>query len=328
MNKKSGPQTYTVTIPEDKGGKRLDRLLADALPMLSRTRIKGLCATAKVVERTSGKAVKGPAHRVKVGDIYDVMVPAAAPAMPEPEDIPLEVLYEDEYLLVLNKPSGLVVHPAAGNQTGTLVNALLHHCAGSLSGIGGVGRPGIVHRLDKDTSGLMVVAKTDAAHQGLSKQFEMHSIERAYHALVWGVPSPRQGTITGNIGRSDHDRKKMAIVTGRGKAAVTHYTVLRAIGTRASLVECRLETGRTHQIRVHLTSLGHPLVGDPVYGPTDGRKLKGAPDELRAAMAEHKAQALHAYLLGFIHPVTGDALRFETEKCSYINLLISFLKKG
>lgn len=314
MNGKSEPQTYTVNVPKDKSGKRLDRLLADALPQLSRSRIKGLTATGKVHEQTAGKPVTAPAHRVREGDVYIVTVPGAAPAVPEPEDIPLQILFEDDYLVVLNKPPGMVVHPAAGNRTGTLVNALLHHCRGSLSGIGGVGRPGIVHRLDKDTSGVMVIAKTDAAHQGLSRQFEERTVQRAYYALVWGLPDPREGTVEGNIGRSDRDRKKMAIVQGRGKPAVTHYKVLKAVGTRASLLECRLETGRTHQIRVHLSSLGHAVVGDPVYGRTDTRRLGGGSESVRDALRGYKHQALHAYLLGFSHPITKETHVYKADK--------------
>lgn len=327
MNEKSAPHTYTVDVPEDKSGKRLDLLLSDALPHLSRSRLKGLTATGKVVLQRTGKAVTAPAHRVKAGDVYVVTIPGAAPAKPQPEDIALDIVYEDDDLVVLNKPPGLVVHPAAGNQTGTLVNALLFHCRGSLSGIGGVGRPGIVHRLDKDTSGLMVVAKNDAAHQGLAKQFEDHSIERAYQALVWGVPTPREGTVEGNIGRSGQDRKKMAIVEGRGKHAVTHYKVLRTVGSVASVVECRLETGRTHQIRVHLSSIGHAVVGDPVYGRADSRRLRDAPDDVRAALAAYKHQALHAYLIGFIHPISGERCRFEGKVINEINEIEDILKK-
>ena len=321
----SSPTTYTVTVPDDKTGQRLDRLLAEALPMLSRSRIKGLIATGKVFLSGQEDAETRVARRVSAGEVFEVRVPGAAPAEPEPEDIPLDVVYEDQDLIVINKPQGLVVHPAAGNASGTLVNALLHHCAGSLSGIGGVWRPGIVHRLDKDTSGLMVAAKNDQAHAGLSKQFETHSLERAYYALVWGLPSPSEGTVTGNIGRSPHDRKKMAVVPRGGKHAVTHYKVVRAVGTAASLVECRLETGRTHQIRVHMASIGHPVVGDPVYGGPDRRRLRDAPDDLKKRLSAYKYQALHAYLIGFTHPNTGENVRFEGALPINIKELIDIL---
>jgi 23S rRNA pseudouridine1911/1915/1917 synthase len=239
---------------------------------------------------------------------FEIRVPEAAPSEAQAQDIPLTIVFEDEHLIVIDKPAGLVVHPAAGNLDGTLVNALLHHCKGQLSGIGGVVRPGIVHRIDKETSGLLVVAKTNKAHEGLAKQFADHSIERAYLAIVAGLPVPASGTVRGHIGRSDKDRKKMAVLheeNKRGKHAVTHYRLLEALAG-ASLVECRLETGRTHQVRVHMSSIGHPLLGDPVYGR--------APSRFRPILNQlHFArQALHAAVLGFIHPVTGASLRFES----------------
>jgi 23S rRNA pseudouridine1911/1915/1917 synthase len=243
---------------------------------------------------------------------YRLRVPPPAPAEPAAEAIPLTVLYEDEHLIVLDKPAGMAVHPAPGSETGTLVAALLHHCAGSLSGVGGVARPGIVHRLDKDTSGVMVAAKTDAAHRGLAAQFAAHDLERAYLALVRGAPEPARGVIETLIGRSPHDRKKMAVLKSGGRRAVTRYAVERVFGPAerplASRVRCRLETGRTHQIRVHLASKGAPCLGDPVYG-------SGPPAAaVRAAIAEAglKRQALHAAVLGFRHPVNGAPLRFET----------------
>jgi 23S rRNA pseudouridine1911/1915/1917 synthase len=236
-------------------------------------------------------------------------VPAAAEATARPQDIPLAVVFEDEHLIVVDKPAGLVVHPAAGHPHGTLVNALLHHCAGRLSGIGGVARPGIVHRIDKDTSGLLVVAKSDAAHEGLARQFADHSIERVYLAVVNGHPTPREGTIRERVGRSDTNRKKMAVLakdSSRGKHAVTHYKVVRTM-TECALLECRLETGRTHQVRVHLASIGHALLGDPVYGRANPR--------LRPVLKalDFRRQALHAAVLGFVHPVTGDRLRFASD---------------
>ncbi|MBC2667271.1 RluA family pseudouridine synthase [Novosphingobium flavum] len=286
------------------GGQRLDRALADASG-LSRERVKALLGEGRIT--LAGKAVSQASLKPAEGTAFAIDLPPAAPLEAEAQDIPLSIAYEDEHLIVVDKPAGLVVHPAAGNLDGTLVNALLHHCAGQLSGIGGVARPGIVHRIDKDTSGLLVVAKSDAAHEGLAKQFADHSIERAYFAITAGVPKAIAGTIRGAIARSTHDRKKMALVEdGRGKHAVTHYRVLEALDG-AALVECRLETGRTHQVRVHLASIGHALLGDPVYGraPTRFRPLLGR-------LSFHR-QALHAAVLGFIHPVSGTALRFASE---------------
>ena len=285
------------------GGQRLDRALADATG-LSRERIKALLGEGRVL--LGGKAVSQASLKPEAGTAFAIAVPEAAPAETAAQDIPLSIVFEDEHLIVIDKPAGLVVHPAAGNLDGTLVNALLHHCAGQLSGIGGVARPGIVHRIDKDTSGLLVVAKCDAAHEGLARQFADHLIERAYLAITAGTPSPLAGTVRGNIGRSDSNRKKMALVgEGRGKHAVTHYKVLEALGD-AALVECRLETGRTHQVRVHLASIGHALLGDPVYGRT--------PSRLRPTLQklDFHRQALHAAVLGFIHPTLGTALRFES----------------
>jgi 23S rRNA pseudouridine1911/1915/1917 synthase len=285
------------------GGQRLDRALADATG-LSRERIKALLGEGRVL--LGGKAVSQASLKPEAGTAFAIAVPEAAPAEAAAQDIPLSIVFEDEHLIVIDKPAGLVVHPAAGNLDGTLVNALLHHCAGQLSGIGGVARPGIVHRIDKDTSGLLVVAKCDAAHEGLARQFADHSIERAYLAITAGTPSPLAGTVRGNIGRSDSNRKKMALVgEGRGKHAVTHYKVLEALGD-AALVECRLETGRTHQVRVHLASIGHALLGDPVYGRT--------PSRLRPTLQklDFHRQALHAAVLGFIHPTLDTALRFQS----------------
>ena len=279
------------------GSGRLDKALADASG-LSRERIKALIEEGRVT--LDGAKAGQPSLKPAAGSRFAIAVPQAAPAEAEAQDIPLAIVFEDEHLVVVDKPAGLVVHPAAGNLDGTLVNALLHHCAGQLSGIGGVARPGIVHRIDKDTSGLLVVAKTDAAHEGLARQFADHSIERAYLALVAGVPAPLAGTVRGSIARSSTNRKKMALVAdGRGKHAVTHYRTVEQLGD-AALVECRLETGRTHQVRVHMASIGHGLLGDPVYGRTPHRLRP-----LLAAQDFHR-QALHAAELGFIHPVSGD----------------------
>jgi len=285
-------------------GQRLDKALADASG-LSRERIKALLGEGRVM--LDGKPATQPSSKPDAGLPFRIAIPEAAPAEASPQDIPLTIVFEDEHLLVIDKPAGLVVHPAAGNPDGTLVNALLHHCKGQISGIGGVARPGIVHRIDKDTSGLLVVAKKDKAHEGLSRQFADHSIERAYLALVAGHPTPPAGTVTGAIARSNMNRKKMAIVDdGRGKHAVTHYRTLRQFDG-ASLVECRLETGRTHQVRVHMSSIGHALLGDQTYGRT--------PKSLKPLLADENfaRQALHAARLGFVHPVSGENLRFESD---------------
>jgi 23S rRNA pseudouridine1911/1915/1917 synthase len=288
------------------GGQRLDKALAEASG-LSRERIKALIGEGAVtvaggrVSQVSGKAAEGAEFSIALPPTTD---PAA-----QPQEIPLQVVFEDEHLIVVDKPAGLVVHPAVGNRDGTLVNALLHHCAGQLSGIGGVARPGIVHRIDKDTSGLLVVAKSDAAHEGLAKQFADHSIERTYLAVVSGHLAPPSGTISERIGRSDANRKKMAVLpkdSSRGKHAITHYKVIERLDNCA-LVECRLETGRTHQVRVHLASTGHALLGDPVYGRANAR-LRPILQKL-----DFRRQALHAAVLGFIHPVTGARLRFESD---------------
>jgi 23S rRNA pseudouridine1911/1915/1917 synthase len=299
-----GIQTIDVRLAPAHAGWRLDRALADAVPILSRERLKALIRSGAV--ETEGKALRDPAVKVRGEEALRIAVPEAAPAHNEPQEIPLEIVFEDEHLLVVDKPAGLVVHPAAGNLDGTLVNALLHHCRGSLSGIGGVARPGIVHRIDKDTSGLLVVAKTDVAHEGLAKQFAAHSIERRYLAIVNGIPKAAQGTVDAPLARSATNRKKIAIVEGkRGKRAVTHWRRLGVLAD-AALVECRLETGRTHQVRVHMASIGHPLLGDPVYGrsgKTHGKLL---------GKLGFQRQALHAAGLGFTHPVTKNRLSFSS----------------
>lgn len=303
----------TEPASDDAAGERFDRWLANAIPSLSRSRLKALIDDGCVF--MGGAVVRDQSARVKPGQVATVEVPASIADRPEPQDIPLVIAYEDEHLIVIDKPAGMVVHPAPGSADRTLVNALLHHCAGSLSGIGGVRRPGIVHRIDKDTSGLIVAAKNDAAHAGLAAQFADHSIERAYYALVWGRPSPKEGTIEGNIGRSPNHRQKMAVVERGGRHAVTHYRVVESFGTGASsLVECRLETGRTHQIRVHLTSCGHALVGDALYGRAPpGRRLVNVAPEAIAALTGFGRQALHAAELGFIHPITGEEIFLTSE---------------
>jgi 23S rRNA pseudouridine1911/1915/1917 synthase len=294
--------------PEDAGG-RIDKTLADLLPEMSRARVQALIAQGRVsrdgapVGDASGKALPGD---------YRLEIPAPLAAEPAAEAIPLTVLYEDEHLIVVDKPPGMAVHPAPGSESGTLVNALLHHCGDSLSGIGGVARPGIVHRIDKNTSGIVVVAKTDAAHHGLSALFAAHDIDRVYIALTRGAPRTLKGTIEGAIGRSSADRKKMALVRSGGRHAITHYAVERTFGPKdrplAARIACTLETGRTHQIRVHLASAGAPCLGDPLYG-------SGPPaNAVRAAIAEAglARQALHAAVLGFRHPITGQTMRFES----------------
>ena len=297
-------QNIAVELRPEHSGWRLDRALADALPTLSRERIKALVKSG-ALETTSG-AIRDPSAKVRGDESFLLAVPEPTPAHNEAQNIPLRVVFEDEHLLVVDKPAGLVVHPAAGNPDGTLVNALLHHCDGSLSGIGGVARPGIVHRIDKDTSGLLVVAKTDVAHEGLAKQFAAHSIDRRYLAIVTGVPKAAEGTVDAPLARSSTNRKKISIVEeGRGKRAVTHWRRLQILRD-AALVECRLETGRTHQVRVHMASLGHPLLGDPTYG----RSGKAHRDLLKE-LNFHR-QALHATELGFTHPVTKNRLSFAS----------------
>ncbi|MFC4294495.1 RluA family pseudouridine synthase [Novosphingobium tardum] len=288
----------------ENGGERLDKALAEASG-LSRERVKALLGVGRIY--VAGKTASQASLKPAAGTPWRIVVPATVEAEARPQDIPLVIAYEDSDLIVVDKPAGLVVHPAAGNLDGTLVNALLHHCAGQLSGIGGVARPGIVHRIDKDTSGLLVVAKTDAAHEGLAAQFADHSIERAYLAVCGGHPAPPSGTIRGHIARSTFDRKKMALVDeGKGKHAVTHYRTLQRLDS-AALIECRLETGRTHQVRVQLASIGHALLGDPVYGRI--------PPRLRPLLSTlgFRRQALHAARLGFLHPTTGERLAFSSD---------------
>ncbi len=325
MNEKPEADVYSVSVSEDKAGQRLDRVLAESIRGVSRTRMQALMRDGWVRELDSGVTIDDPSAKAKGELHYLVMMPPPQAAAPQPQDIPLNVVYEDEHLIVIDKPAGLVVHPGPGNLDGTLVNALLAHCKGSLSGIGGVERPGIVHRLDKDTSGLMVAAKSDAAHAGLSEQFAAHSLERAYKAVVWGVPNPSEGEVEGNIGRSPADRKKMAVVKRGGKPALTRYRVLEVLGSGvASLVECRLATGRTHQIRVHMASLGHAVVGDPIYG----RRPRGVPEAARRAEKTIGRQALHAFLIGFCHPVRHTNISFVSKISCDINGLKNNLDRS
>lgn len=300
----AGGHQIVVKLEQGHAGWRLDRAMAAAVPTLSRERLKALIRSG-ALERC-GTPLRDPATKVRGDEAFLLQVPEPEPAQNAPQDIPLTIVFEDPHLLVVDKPAGLVVHPAAGNWDGTLVNALLHHCQGSLSGIGGVARPGIVHRIDKDTSGLLVVAKTDVAHEGLAKQFAAHSIDRKYLAIVSGVPKTSEGTVDAPLARSSANRKKIAIAPeGRGKRAVTHWKRLQLLRDSA-LVECTLETGRTHQVRVHMGSIGHPLLGDPVYG----RSSKANREVLKELAFQR--QALHAAGLGFTHPVTKHRLSFAS----------------
>jgi 23S rRNA pseudouridine1911/1915/1917 synthase len=302
-------ESVTVEAAQADAGQRLDRLIAASGAGLSRSRVKALIEEGHV--RRGARTIMDPSYRVKPGERFDVAVPAAIDAVPEGQSIPLAVVYEDEHLIVIDKPAGLVVHPAPGNPDRTLVNALIAHCGPSLSGIGGVRRPGIVHRLDKDTSGLLVAAKTDAAHRALTAAFATRDIDRVYRALVWGVPHPREGSIEGAIGRHPVDRKRMTVRKSGGKPALTRYKLVRAFGTAAALVECRLATGRTHQIRVHLASIGHPVIGDPVYGRASRARRERLPEKARQAVTNLGRQALHAARLGFRHPITGKSMAWE-----------------
>jgi 23S rRNA pseudouridine1911/1915/1917 synthase len=314
---KEGASSVSAIIATEMDGWRLDRALAALIPTLSRERLKSLISSGQV--SLAGTLSRDPSAKAKLGNDYQVIIPAPTPAHNEAQDIALNIVFEDDHLLVLDKQAGLVVHPAAGNFDGTLVNALLHHCAGRLSGIGGVARPGIVHRIDKDTSGLMVVAKTDRAHEGLAAQFMDHSIIRRYQAITSGRPIRDAGTVDAPLARSTANRKKIAIVEeGRGKRAVTHWQVVKPLKS-AALIECRLETGRTHQIRVHMSSIGHPLLGDPVYG-----RISQSHRETLARIDFHR-QALHAAVIGFIHPIDRKNLSFESKMPDDMQRLFSEL---
>ena len=300
-------------VEQEGAGTRIDRFLSGEDTGLSRSALQGLMAQGHVL--CNGRPVP-KSQKLKAGDTLLVEIPDAKPIEAVPQNIPLDIVYEDEHLLVVNKPKGMVVHPAPGNPDGTLVNALLWHCQGSLSGIGGLIRPGIVHRIDKDTSGLLVVAKDDATHIGLSQQMAVHSVERAYHTVVYGGFTQEQGVVESSIDRSHTDRKKMAVYpVGEpgAKYAYTGYQVLERLGN-FTLLECRLKTGRTHQIRVHMASIHHPVAGDPVYGPHNCITSLGG-------------QCLHAKTLGFIHPATGQALRFDSELPEYFTHFVATLRR-
>jgi 23S rRNA pseudouridine1911/1915/1917 synthase len=311
--KEPAEPAHHLTVTATDAGARLDKWLSDHIAGLSRSRIQTLLAAGHIHQ--GGRTINDASYRVKPGEIFTVTIPDAVDAAPEPEAIPLNVIYEDDALIVIDKPAGLVVHPAAGNWQGTLVHALLAHCGTSLSGIGGVRRPGIVHRLDKQTSGLLVAAKTDTAHASLAAQFAAHTVERSYLAFVWGAPHPAQGRIVTRIGRSLANRQKMAVRPSGGREAITNYEILQRFGDPQkpviSLLRCRLETGRTHQIRVHMAHIGHPILGDPVYGGGRSRAT-GLPERAQSAIAGFERQALHAASLGFIHPVKCELLKFNS----------------
>lgn len=312
----------------EDSGQRLDKFLVAKLPALSRSRIQALIEECCVL--ADGKVCAATSAKIKEGQRIEVRIPEIKPSHIAPQEIALDVIYEDDDILIINKPAGLTVHPAPGHPDMTLVNALLAHCGKTLSGIGGVARPGIVHRIDKDTSGLLVVAKHDAAHIALSAQLADRSLKRTYAALVWGVPSPKSGTIKGNIGRSMVNRQKMAVTPKGGKPAVTHYKVLE-IFDGVSLVECNLETGRTHQIRVHFTHIKHPLIGDPVYGQSTVQRLKSSiyksfPEKTRETLLSFNRQALHAKALELIHPKTQKKIRFECNLPDDMQSLITSLR--
>lgn len=303
-------QTLEWVAGAADAGQRLDRFLAGCYPDLSRSAWQALLEQGLVLR---GGAPANKKDKVVAGDCISVQLPDPQPIEAQPQDIPLNIVYEDEHLLVVNKPKGMVVHPAPGNPDGTLVNALLYHCRGNLSGIGGAIRPGIVHRIDKDTSGLLVVAKDDATHKGLSEQMAVHDIYRVYHAVVYGNLKEDEGTVDAPIGRDPRDRKKMAVTQTNSKQAVTHWRVLERFG-QFTYIACRLETGRTHQIRVHMAHIGHPLAGDPVYGP-------------RAVIKSLEGQCLHAKELGFVHPMTGQTLQFDSELPPYFQEYLTRLRK-
>jgi 23S rRNA pseudouridine1911/1915/1917 synthase len=300
----------SIAVEMTEAGIRLDRMLANHFPEVSRTRLKQLIVEGRVAQ--DGRVARDPSQRVRRGQSFVVFFSPPEDAVPAAQPLTLNIHFEDAHLIVVDKPAGLVVHPAPGNPDGTLVNALIAHCGTSLTGIGGVRRPGIVHRLDKETSGLMVVAKSEAAHHALSRDFAARRIDRAYAAFVWGVPHPATGEIAGNIGRSSVNRKKMAVVgCERGRPALTRYRVERAFRMQCAFVECRLATGRTHQIRVHFAHAGHPLIGDPIYGTRAGRAVARS-GVIGMRIAGFPRQALHARRLGLVHPVSGRFMAFDS----------------
>ncbi|ONG55520.1 RNA pseudouridine synthase [Pseudoroseomonas deserti] len=312
-----------MAVAAEQAGTRLDRLLAGAIGTLSRSRVKALIEEGHVTR--DGTVVTDPSESARAGARYTLLPPPPVAAAPQAQAMDLTILFEDRHLIVLDKPAGLVVHPAPGNLDGTLVNALLAHAGDELTGIGGEKRPGIVHRLDKDTSGVMVVAKSDTAHQALSAAFASRDLERAYLALVWGLPSPGSGEVDAPIGRHPMDRKRMAVVARNGKHALTRYATERGWGAGCALVRCNLATGRTHQIRVHMAHINHPLVGDPVYLRRLPGSAKAVPQPARDALLAFPRQALHAETLGFRHPVTGEMLRFHAPLPPDMQALLTLL---
>jgi 23S rRNA pseudouridine1911/1915/1917 synthase len=319
-------EILAVTAAPDQAGTRVDRFLAEAIGSLSRSRVKALIIEGAVSR--DGAPMRDASEATRPGSTYSIRIPAAVTAIPLPQDIPLTILFEDRDLIVLDKPAGLVVHPAPGNQDGTLVNALLAHAGEDLPGIGGEKRPGIVHRLDKDTSGVMVVAKTERALRTLSETFASRDLDREYLALVWGLPQPLVGEVEGDIGRHPADRKRMAVVTRNGKHALTRYATQRAWGTACALLRCKLATGRTHQIRVHLTEIGHPLVGDPVYLRRTPGAAKSLAEPARSTLLAFPRQALHAATLGFRHPVSGQPLSFSVPPPADFAALLEVLDRN
>lgn len=335
----SEPGETRAVVAEAGAGERVDVWLVKTWPDLSRSRVQGLIGAGKLT--ADGAPVTHAKEKPRLGARYELTLPPPEPASPEPEAIPLDIVFEDDDLILVNKHAGMAMHPAPGSMRGTLVNALLAHCGASLSGIGGVARPGIVHRIDKDTTGLVVVAKNDAAHNGLAKLFAKHDLERVYYAITRGAPKERAARIENVLVRSNEDRRKYVVArdpeTSAGKVAITQYWTIENFGQQvgasagrpaAALIECRLETGRTHQIRAHMAHLGAPIVGDPLYGKQRAFKAEGPhADEAAAAVAAFPRQALHAAMLGFKHPITREELRFESDLPGDMNALLETLRK-
>jgi 23S rRNA pseudouridine1911/1915/1917 synthase len=323
MEKEFNNIVYTSAVDESYQGIRIDKYIATDCKQFSRAQVQRLINAGFVY--CDDEVISDNDFKTRLNDVYQITEPAPQEASPIAENIPLDILYEDEHLIVVNKPAGMTVHPAPGAYSGTLVNALLYHCRDSLSGIGGVARPGIVHRIDKNTSGILVVAKNDLAHNGLAEQFYKHSIERTYFAITYNIPQPLKGKIEGNIARSTFDRKKMALVKSGGKHAVTHYETIENYNNAIALVKCNLETGRTHQIRVHLSSIGCHLVGDDVYkGKKSNLKIH---DDSKNQVLTFSRQALHAYSLGFVHPISKKYLEFSSDFPDDMKILINILRK-
>jgi len=333
MSLNTEEKSEVLTLPpvsEDFDGNRLDKWLVSCLPDFSRMKITRLINKGCLsrIGKEKEEVINSASYKVKMGEVFSLIVPPPEPVLPVPQDIPIDIMYEDDDIIVVNKAAGMTVHPGAGNHDGTLINALLFHTKGLLSGIGEAERPGIVHRIDKDTSGILVIAKNDIAHRKLAERFKVHDIDRVYKAICYGIPNPLEGTVTGNIGRSLTNRTKMTIVQYGGKEAVTHYKTLQVLaGGAASLIECRLETGRTHQIRVHLTSIGHPLIGDSVY--KFDRKFAKVPlsEKQKQAVDNFQRQALHAEVLGFIHPASGEKMLFKADMPKDMQQLLQILSE-